>query len=172
MTTQKSALDAAWKKEVAKSVLAEANFTSTPPTTLSRSRMFRSAIRRYGIHVLDSVQHLVVTIRDAIANIVTALAGSVLLLPVTIVVRGTSVLMSTLLSSVKDLFLSLARVIFEVVRLPFHGLTRLFQTFNKRLLFPVLKRVKEDDTFAVVALLLLALAIVVIYVVLSLIFKS
>ena len=173
MTTQNSVLEPFLNEDAAKHQTSDAGVSTdsrVSPGKQTRFQSFRSGIGGYGHRVLNSAERLIIALRDSIVNVGTALAGSIVLLPFTIVARGLYVLLRTLLTSGKDLVLSIARLIFEVLRLPFHGLARLFRAFNQHFLFPMLKRVREDDTFAVVALVLLCVSVAAIYAVVRMIF--
>ncbi len=136
-----------------------------PTRSPSRIQAFKLRLSHYGNRALGSGHSLAIAVRDTFVHVSTALAGSVILLPVVILVRGLYVLLRTALTSAKDILLSVARAVFDVLRVPFQTVSSLFYAFNKRCLFPILKRVREDDTFAVIALALLVAAGIAVYVV-------
>ncbi len=158
MTTRRSIADPFLS---AKNVSVEPEELIEPdaaPSNSTRLQAIRSHLSHYGNRALQSARFLATAVRDTIVHISTALAGSIVLLPVLIIVRGLYVLLHTLLNSAKDIVLSLARAVFDLVRVPLQAVSGFLNTFNKRLLFPVLKRVREDDTFAVIALAVLIAA--------------
>lgn len=133
---------------------------SEPPK--GRPKMFgklRVRLSEYGNRVLASGRRLVETASETITNIGTALAGSIILLPLVILVRGVSVLSHSFLDLVKSMLLSILRALFEAMRvilLPFH---KIFVGFNKNVLFPAIKRIREDDTAALIAFVVMLVVV-------------
>ncbi len=134
------------------------------PKDSTRFQAFKAHLHHYGNRALASASYCVVAVRDAVVHLSTALAGTIVLLPLVILVRGLYVLLRSILTSAKDIVLSVARAIFDVVRLPFQVVSAMFSRFNKQVLFPTLKRVKEDDTFAVIGLIVLVAAGIAVYI--------
>jgi hypothetical protein len=138
-----------------------------PVGKLTRMGLLKHRLGLYGNRVLTSGSHLWITFSDTLTQIAAALAGSIVLLPVVILARGMYVLLNTVFSLFKPLILSLVRGVFDLLRgiiWPFHTA---FLMFNKRLLFPILKAVKEDDTVALVAFGVLIAVVVGIVVLLN-----
>ena len=165
MTSQQSTLDPFLKTKnigVEPEELLEPDVepkTKTP----TRFQAFKLRLSHYGNRVLDSAHHFVSAIGDAVVHIITAMAGSIILLPLIVLVRGTYVLLRTVFTSGKDIVLSLARALLDLLRLPFQAAAKLFSTFNKEILLPLLKKAKEDDTFAVIAMVMLIATFVAVY---------
>lgn len=168
MTTRRSTLDpllTAKNVEVEPEQLIEPEDKTPAEVRPGRLRAVRAYLSHYGNRALGSAQHFFVTFREAIVHIGTALAGSVVVLPLIILARGPYVLLRTVFTSARDIVLSLVHAVFDVLRLPFQVLYSLFSTFNKKVLFPALKRIKEDDTFAVIAFVVLVGVALIVYVV-------
>ena len=117
---------------------------------------FRGRLNRYGSRAFRSAGAFLITLRETVTHIGTALAGSIILLPVVILVRGIHVLLFTL---AKTLILSLFRAVFDLLQIVIKPLYLTFSTFNKRVLFPLLKRIREDDTFALAAFVIMLVVI-------------
>ncbi len=126
----------------------------------SRLTILQSQLSRYGNRSLESAKRLVITCRDTIVHIGTALAGSIILLPLIIIVRGVSVVFGVLLSSIKPLLLSLLRGVFDLLQAIIQPLYALFYGFNKQVLFPLMNRIKEDNTIAFIAFVVLIVVVV------------
>lgn len=125
----------------------------------TRIKRLKYRLSTYGNRVLESGKQLITSFTETIANIATALAGSIILLPVVIIVRGVSVLMNNFFGMFKPFILSLFRVLLDVLRGLIWPLREAFTHFNKDVLFPLMKRIKEDDTAALVAFGVLVLLI-------------
>ena len=164
MSTRKSKLDPLLRSnivEVEPEELLEPEYSDDGFADENPSRMKRLQARlgRYGNRVLQAGRHFIVTLTETVGHIGTALAGSIVLLPVVIIVRGVSVLADAFLSTIKPLLLSFFRAIFEVLRALIWPLHEVFMGFNKQILFPLIKRIKEDDVAALVALAVLVIVI-------------
>ncbi|HVO70357.1 MAG TPA: hypothetical protein VMT24_09945 [Aggregatilineaceae bacterium] len=167
MNTNRAQLDALLKSKgvaVEPEVLVEPEIEAPDkpkgkgkPTRLTA---FRERLGRYGNRVLGSATYFFVTFWHMLVNVATALAGSIVLLPIVILVRGLAVLLSTVFSLAKSTVLSLFRAIFDVLSVPVRVLNDLFHGFNKRVLYPLLKAIREEDTAAVVALVVMMIVIV------------
>lgn len=127
----------------------------------------RYRLSRYGNRVLVSAERFLTAAVEAARNIGTALAGSIILLPLVIVARGVSVLSHGLLDLIKPLVLSTVRLFFEVLHGVIAPVRNLFLNFNKYVLFPLLKRIREDDAAALIAFVVLIAVIVLIVFLLS-----
>ena len=138
-----------------------------PMGKLTRMGQLKQKLGLYGNRVLTSGKHLWMTFSDTLTQIAAALAGSIVLLPVVIVGRGMYVLLNTVFSLFKPLILSLVRGVFDLLRGILWPLHTAFLTFNKQVLFPILKAVKEDDTVALVSFGVLVALIVAIVMVLN-----
>lgn len=141
--------------EVEPELLVEPENLNVTDEQSTRRAILKNRLKHYGNRVLASAQHLFIVLRDTVTHIATALAGSILLLPVVVIVRGTYVLTRSIFAYGKDIVLSLLRAIFEVLVVPVQAIYKVFYAFNKQVLFPLLKRIREDDTFAVIAFLML-----------------
>lgn len=174
MTTRRNALDPVLRDsniEVEPELLLEPD-REEAITVEKRSRMtaFKARLSRYGNRVLESARRLNTTVTETVTNIGTALAGSIVFLPLVILARGFEVISNTLFSSIKPLILSLFRLVFDLLRGILWPVHEVFVSFNKYFLFPVLKRVQEDDTAALVAFVVLVALIACAVFALSLIF--
>lgn len=172
MAAKKGFLDPILKDaiiELEKEELVEPEAESVPDELIkgkpTRLTLFQSQLSRYGNRSLESARRLVITCRDTLVHIGTALAGSIILLPIIIIVRGVSVVFDVLLSSIKPLLLSLLRGIFDLLRAIIQPLYALFYGFNKQVLFPLMKRIKEDNTTAFIAFVVLIVVTVGIFLV-------
>ena len=112
----------------------------------------RGRLLNYGNRVLASGSKFGHSTIEAVRNVATALAGSIILLPVVIIVRGVWVLSRNLVDWVKGVILSIIRLFFEVLNAIVSPVRIVFGNFNKHVLFPLLKHIREDDTAAVIAL--------------------
>lgn len=127
-------------------------------------KRLRYRLTAYGNRVLASGSKFLQAAQEALSNIGTALAGSIILLPLVIVARGVSVLSHGLLDLIKPLILSTIRLFFETLHAVIAPVRTAFGNFNKYTLFPLLKRIREDDAAAVVAfLVLIALVALVVF---------
>jgi hypothetical protein len=115
----------------------------------------KERLSRYSNRVLSSAERLFQVLVETGHNIWTALTGSIVLLPAVILVRGVKVLSKNVVALIKPIILSLFRAIFDALRGLIWPVHEVFYGFNKRVLFPLLKRIREDDTAALVAFALL-----------------
>lgn len=138
--------------------------------TPSRLGALRIRLSDYGNRVLGSGKRLIQVVAETLGNIGTAIVGSIVFLPFLIIGRGVSVLTHNLLAFIKPLILSLLRGILDLICGIFWPFHEAFTGFNKRVLYPAIKRVREDDTAALVAFGLLIVIIVVVIVVLTVVF--
>jgi len=116
----------------------------------------KGRLNRYGSRAWRSAGAFLITLRETVTHIGTALAGSIVLLPVVILVRGIHVLLFTL---AKTLVLSLFRAVCDLLQMVIKPLYLAFSTFNKRVLFPLLKRIREDDAFALAAFVIMLIVV-------------
>ena len=114
-------------------------------------KRLRYRLTQYGNRVFSSGSKFLQAAREGLSNIGTALAGSIILLPLVIAARGVSVLSHGLLDLIKPLILSTIRLFFEALHAVIAPIRTAFGNFNKYTLFPLLKRIREDDTAALVA---------------------
>ena len=158
MSTRKAKLDRVLQSkgvEVEPEELVEPEIEAQDePEIQGRSRRvaaMRERLGRYGNRVLGSAKRFFVTIWHMLLNIGTAIAGSIVLLPFVILVRGLDVLLSTVFSLAKSAVFSLFRAIFDLLCIPVRAVNEVFHRFNKQVLYPAIKQIREDDTSAVIA---------------------
>lgn len=130
----------------------------------------RYRLNHYGNRVLNSGSKFLRAADEAIRNIGTALAGSIILLPLVIVARAVPVLSHGLLDLIKPLILSTIRLCFETLHAIIAPVRTAFVNFNKYVLFPLLKRIREDDLTALIAFAVLLVVIGGIVYLLSVVF--
>jgi hypothetical protein len=126
----------------------EAEHVKGRPSPFGRLRV---RLSEYGNRVLGSGRRFIEVASETLSNIGTAIAGSIVFLPLLIVVRGFSVLANGVIQIFKPMLLSLVRALLDGLRTLMWPLHELFINFNKRILFPIIKRIKEDDVAALVA---------------------
>jgi hypothetical protein len=119
----------------------------------------------YGGRIRTSANHFLSILWETLTNLATALAGSVVFLPALIVRRALSILFANSLELVASLSLSLGRLALDVARMAISPAHRFTSAFNKQLLFPMIKRIKEDDAAALLAFGALASLVVAVLVV-------
>jgi hypothetical protein len=112
---------------------------------------FRSRLRRYGNHILQAAQHFNHVLLETVSNMATALAGTIIMLPVVIVIRFVQVALDTIFNSIKPLILSLLRAFIDGLRVVISPIHRAFRWYNKDVLKPLLKQIREDDIAALFA---------------------
>lgn len=130
----------------------------------------RVRLSEYGNRVLMSGRHFLQVAQETISNIGTALAGSIVFLPLLIVARAVQVLANGILEIIKPLLLSIIRALFDALRAILWPLHEAFTSFNKTILFPLIKRIREDDTTALIAFGVLIIVVVGIIYLLSVLF--
>ncbi len=118
-------------------------------------RSLRYRLSHYGNRALASIGKFLAATIEAFQNIGTALAGSIILLPLVIMARGISVLAKGLINFGKPLMLSIIRLFFETLHAVIAPIRSVFGNFNKYVLFPMLKRIREDDIAAGIAFVVL-----------------
>lgn len=138
--------------------------SAVPDGEMRAHKRLRYRLNEYGNRVLASGSKFLQATQEALSNIGTALAGSIILLPLVIVARGVSVLSHGLLDLIKPLILSTIRLFFETLHAVIAPVRTAFGNFNKYTLFPLLKRIREDDAAALVAfVVLIAMAALVVF---------
>lgn len=117
-------------------------------------------LARYGSQALSAVRYFAHIFFETLSNMGTALAGSIIMLPVVIVIRAIQVVLGNFFESLKTLLLSILRALFDGLRYLISPLHEAFSWYNQQILKPLLKQIQEDDTTALVAFGVLVLIII------------
>ena len=125
--------------------------TSKMKNVRTGKETFRTRLRRYGNQILQAVQHFNHVLRETVSNMATALAGTIIMLPVVIMVRFVQVVLDTVFNSIRPLILSLLRAFIDGLRMVISPIHRAFLWYNQDVLKPMLKQIREDDITALVA---------------------
>ena len=107
------------------------------PESITPPRMAQGRLSHYGSQALLAVRHFVHIFIETLNHIWTALAGSIIMLPVVIVVRAIQVVLGNFFGSLKSLLLSLLRALFDGLRYLISPLHEAFSWYNQQVLKPV-----------------------------------
>jgi hypothetical protein len=98
-------------------------------------RMFKQRLRKYGMRLFESFDRFMTVFWTTVINVGTALAGSILVLPVLVMIRGLSVLLANFVETFVSAVRSLMRIMLDGGHFILWHLQQPIEAFNTRLLY-------------------------------------